>query len=93
MAKLEDERNSLKSSLGDGMGVDHDVRVSVLSLDGTTDAQRLSMEQEVCEELLEDEADASEVAAEMKQQESVLERWERRNAELRSELQACKPLL
>ena len=75
------------------MGVDHDVRVSVLSLDGTTDAQRLSMEQEVCEELLEDEADASEVAAEMKQQESVLERLERRNAELRSELQACKPLL
>lgn len=75
------------------MGVDHDVRVSVLSLDGTTDAQRLSMEQEVCEELLEDEADASEVALEMKEQESVLERLERRNAELRSELQACKPLL
>ena len=95
MAKLEDERNSLKSSLGDGtLGVDQDVRVSVLSLaDGLTDAKRLSMEQELCSELLLDEQDASEVATELRQQEEVFERLERRNAELRSEIQACKPLL
>lgn len=101
VAKLEDERNSLKSSLGNGpgrsgalTGIDHDVQVSVLAVLDSQDASLLSrQEQEVCQELLQDEADAQAVVEEMHQQEDALQKVESRNAELRSEVEACKPLL
>lgn len=100
VAKLEDERNSLKSSLSNGgksgmlAGIDHDVQVNVLQLLDSRDASLLSrQEHEVCQELLQDEADAQAVGAEMCQQEHALQQLESRNAELRSEVEACKPLL
>lgn len=98
VAKLEDERNSLKTSLGHEpgtlAGIDHDVRVNVLTLVDATDAHLISrQEQEACEDLVQDEADSEAVVEEIQQQECMLQKLESRNAELRSEVGACKPLL
>ncbi|CAJ1449602.1 unnamed protein product [Effrenium voratum] len=89
VARLEDERNSLKSSLGGSgsalMGIDHDVKASVLALDSRDPDVISKRELEVQKELLQDEADTEAIAQEIEEQEEALLKLESRNAELRSE--------
>ncbi|CAJ1365023.1 unnamed protein product [Effrenium voratum] len=77
VARLEDERNSLKSSLGGGsgsalMGIDHDVKASVLALDSRDPDVISKRELEVQKELLQDEADTEAIAQEIEEQEEAL---------------------
>lgn len=99
VARLEDERNSLKASLGNSgsvglmAGIDHDVKARVLSLMDLGDQRVLQEEDQARLALMQDEADLQAVAAEIGEQEEVLQKVEHRNAELRAEVQACRPLL
>ncbi|CAJ1403583.1 unnamed protein product [Effrenium voratum] len=76
VARLEDERNSLKSSLGGSgsalMGIDHDVKASVLALDSRDPDVISKRELEVQKELLQDEADTEAIAQEIEEQEEAL---------------------
>eukprot|EP00439_Symbiodinium_sp_Y106_P022461 s2969_g2.t1 len=99
VARLEDERNSLKASLGNSgsvglmAGIDHDVKARVLSLMDLGDQRVLQEEDQARLALMQDEADLQAVAVEIEEQEEVLQKVEQRNAELRAEVQACRPLL